>query len=83
MTISLTPEQERLTQELVDSGKFKDSAEVVGEALRLIEERERVAKVSDADYQEKKKRFLARMEKGFDLGTNGVIAWTRDEIHER
>lgn len=34
-------------------------------------------------YEEAKERFLKRMKKGFPLGTNGKIWWTRDELHER
>jgi predicted transcriptional regulator len=29
------------------------------------------------------KRFIEQMRKGYDLGTNGKITWTRDELHER
>jgi hypothetical protein len=28
-------------------------------------------------------RIIARMESAKDLGTGGVIRWTRDELHER
>jgi hypothetical protein len=30
-----------------------------------------------------KRRMIERMRNAKDLGTNGVISWTRDEIHER
>lgn len=29
------------------------------------------------------RRLIARMEKGFNLGTHGVITTTRDELHDR
>jgi hypothetical protein len=39
--------------------------------------------VHDADrYEEARQRNLARLQRGFDLGTNGVMLWTRDELHE-
>jgi len=28
-------------------------------------------------------RFLNRIENARDLGTHGVITWTREELHER
>ena len=30
-----------------------------------------------------KRRMIERMRNATDRGTNGVITWTRDEIHER
>ena len=43
MTVTLTPEQEAMVREKVASGRFGDPAEVVDEALRLLDERERLA----------------------------------------
>ena len=37
----------------------------------------------DDSYEESMRRLLARARKGFDLGTQGRITWTRDEVHER
>ena len=34
-------------------------------------------------YVQARERQLALMKKGFNLGTNGVATWTRDELHER
>jgi hypothetical protein len=40
--------------------------------------------VHDADcYEDARQRNIARLQQGFDLGTNGMISWTRDELHER
>jgi putative addiction module CopG family antidote len=83
MAISLTPEMEQRVERQIDGGRFKDANEVLGESLRLLEEREHKLKISDPEHQEMKRRFLERMENARDLGTNGVITWTRDEIHER
>ena len=81
MVISLTLELERLVNERIESGKYKTTAEVVGEGLRLLEEHEHT--VSEAEYQQAKRRFQERTNNAPDLGTKGVISWTRDEIHER
>ena len=42
MNVSLTPELERFVQEKVRSGRYTSASEVVREALRLLEEHERV-----------------------------------------
>ncbi len=34
-------------------------------------------------YVQARERQLAIMKKGYDLGTNGIATWTRDELHER
>lgn len=40
MTVSLSPELEKLVQAKVESGRYTSESEVVEEALRLLEERE-------------------------------------------
>jgi plasmid stability protein len=37
----------------------------------------------DDEYEKAKQRILARLENPPNLGTNGKIPWTRDEMHER
>jgi predicted transcriptional regulator len=34
-------------------------------------------------YERARLHILADLERGYDLGTNGRITWTRDELHER
>lgn len=34
-------------------------------------------------YAEARQRHLAWLEHGANLGTNGAITWTREELHER
>lgn len=40
MNVSLNPHFERFVEEVVASGRFKSSSEVIREGLRLLEERE-------------------------------------------
>src|SRR5437016_3781015 len=40
MDVSLTPELERLVAERVQSGRYSSPGEVIGEALRLLQERD-------------------------------------------
>ena len=49
---------------------------VMAEAIRALMDQDRRT-------ERAKRRFLGRLRKGLDLGTNGVARWTRDEIHER
>ena len=37
----------------------------------------------ESDYERARREFMAVVDEGFDLGTNGVITWSRDELHER
>jgi uncharacterized protein with ATP-grasp and redox domains len=37
----------------------------------------------DDEYEKAKRRLIERMHKAPNLGTNGKISWTRDELHER
>ena len=42
MNVNLTPRLEAMVRQKVDSGLYNNASEVVREALRLLEERERV-----------------------------------------
>ena len=42
MNVSLTPQLEAMIRQQVDSGRYNNASEVVREALRLLEEHERV-----------------------------------------
>ena len=37
----------------------------------------------DSARRHAQRRIEARLKEGFDLGTDGQISWTRDELHER
>lgn len=37
----------------------------------------------ETGYRQAEASFLEAMREGFDLGTNGEISWSRDELHER
>jgi antitoxin ParD1/3/4 len=42
MNVSLTPQLEAMIRKRVESGRYNNASEVVREALRLLEERERL-----------------------------------------
>jgi len=41
MNVSVTPEMETFVSDAVQSGRYRSASEVIQEALRLLEERER------------------------------------------
>lgn len=43
MSVTLTPRIEALIQEKLNSGNYNDASEVVGEALRLLDERDKLS----------------------------------------
>lgn len=50
---------------------------------RMLTERlEEILRREDA-YERARRRSLARMARGWELGTEGQRTWTRDELHER
>ncbi len=48
MSVEITPELEGLVQSIFQSGNYRDEREGVGEALRLLEKRERLRRDIDA-----------------------------------
>ncbi len=53
MNISLTSELEKLIQEQVKKGKYSSASEMIGEALRLLWERDRIKEKRLAQLKEK------------------------------
>ena len=53
MNVSLTPDQERLVQGWIDNGRYESAADVIGEAVRLLEERERFLNLRKEDVHQK------------------------------
>ena len=52
MDISLTPEQERLINEALRRGHYRNTAEVLDDALQALGEKTREETVCDADRQQ-------------------------------
>lgn len=69
MNVHLTPEFEDLIQQMVEGGRYGDASEVVQEALRLLDARDRLerlrAAIAHADEQ---------------VARGDVEAWTPDFI---
>ena len=58
------------------ASRNQSMTQLMAEAIRMLMDKE-------SERLEANRRILARMENARDLGTGGVITWTRDELHER
>ena len=78
MNISLTSELEKLIQEQVKKGKYSSASEMVGEALRLLWERDRIKEKRLADLKEKIRVGIEAADRGELVDGEEVF----DEIEE-
>ena len=83
MNVSLTPELERFVQEKVHSGRYTSASEVVREALRLLEEHEKVRAAQLAEFREESARRLASLERGEGIDGATARAQLRQRSHAR
>ncbi|WP_035708437.1 type II toxin-antitoxin system ParD family antitoxin [Niveispirillum irakense] len=67
MNVSLTPQLEAYVRAKVETGLYTSSSEVVREALRMMEQRER-------QQQEKLEALRRDIQEGLDSGSAGPIA---------
>jgi antitoxin ParD1/3/4 len=64
MNVSLTPELERLVAEKVQSGRYTSASEVIREALRLLEEQDRIKQSHLVEVRQKIDRGLKQLDEG-------------------
>jgi hypothetical protein len=81
MNIKLTPEQEKIVKEELESGHFRSIEEVIGEALQVLREKElvSVASASNGSQREAVREMLAFVEKN-RVRLEGVSV--KELIHE-
>jgi antitoxin ParD1/3/4 len=82
MNVSLTPELERFVQEKVHSGRYTSASEVVREALRLLEEHERVRTAQLLEFREEIDRRLAILDRGEGVDGTMALAQRRQRASE-
>lgn len=75
MTITLTPEHEKLLAEALRSGAYSDAGAVIGRALEVLSVEDEWLRVNRAALDEKIGRGLAQLERG--EGIPGDEARTR------
>jgi antitoxin ParD1/3/4 len=83
MNVSLTPELERFVQEKVRSGRYTSASEVVREALRLLEEHERVRTAQLLEFREEIDRRLATLDRGEGIDGTTALAQLRQRSQAR
>ena len=64
MNVHLTPELEMLVQNRVKTGRYNSASEVVREALRLFEERDRIRRILIQELRKKINKGWASLERG-------------------
>ncbi|MBD2523358.1 type II toxin-antitoxin system ParD family antitoxin [Nostoc sp. FACHB-133] len=80
MNISLTPELEQLVKDKVSSGKYHSVSEVMGEALRLLEERDRLRDQRLAELKAKIQEGIEASERGEVVDGEEVFAEIEEDI---
>ncbi len=73
MNVNLTPQLEEMVREKVASGRYNNASEVVREALRLLDDHERI----------RYEAFKAAVNKGFESLDRGEGARFTPELREQ
>ena len=79
MNVSLTPELESFVNSKVESGRYTSASEVIREALRLLEEHERIRNERLAEFQAELDRRMGSVAQGRSVDS----AVVREEIRRR
>ena len=74
MNINLTPQLEEMIRQKVDSGMYNSASEVVRDALRLMDEKDRLRAA-------KLDKLREEIQEGLSSGP--ATAWDRDEIKRK
>lgn len=81
MTITLTPEQQKMIEDRLKSGKFRTAVEVISEALQALEQRELTApQVRDKRKQREAVESMIEFIKKNRVRLDGVTV--KELIHE-
>lgn len=81
MNISLKPEQEQFIQEKLRSGKYETIDELIAEAFRLLEERDRYYEKWVEETRQKVAIGIEQADRGQVTDGKVVIARLREKIH--
>ena len=83
MNVSLTPELEEFVSAKVKSKRYASASEVVREALRLLEEHERIRAAQLAEFHAELDRRLAALDRGEHVDPTRVRAELRGRSQRR
>ena len=82
MNVSLTPELEQYVHSKVKSGRYLSASEVVREALRLLEERDRLREIRLATLQKEIAIGIEESERGEVFDGEEVIQELLEELEQ-
>ncbi|MGI2907462.1 type II toxin-antitoxin system ParD family antitoxin [Tolypothrix sp. VBCCA 56010] len=80
MNVSLTLELEQFIKDKVNSGKYNSVSEVIGEALRLLDERDRFQEQRLAELKAKIREGIEELERGEGIDGEEVFAELEEDI---
>lgn len=80
MNISLTPELTKLVREKVASGMYRSASEVIREALRILEEKDRLQKIRIEQLRKEIQIGLTELERGEVLSEEEVFGGLRERL---
>jgi antitoxin ParD1/3/4 len=83
MNVSLTPELDQFVAGKVESGRYTSASEVVREALRLLEERDRALGAEIAAFNRELESRLASLDRGEHSKPKAVRARLEQKSRER
>jgi antitoxin ParD1/3/4 len=83
MNVNLTPELERFVAGKLTSGRYNSASEVVREALRLLEEQDRIRVSQLAQLNAELTRRLASLDRGEAVSSEEVFAKIRMKSKDR
>ncbi|MDY7007702.1 MAG: type II toxin-antitoxin system ParD family antitoxin [Cyanobacteriota bacterium] len=82
MDIILKPEQEKLIQAKVNSGKYTTVDEVIAEALKLLDERDKHYQNWVEDTRKKVAVGLAQLDRGEGIEVQTVINKLKEKVRQ-
>jgi antitoxin ParD1/3/4 len=80
MSITLTPEQEQLIQAQLATGRYSNISEVIADALRLLEQRDRYHRWEE-EVRAKIDIAAAQLDRGEGVDGETAIAQLRAKFH--
>ena len=80
MNVNLTPALERLVQDKVKSGRYHSVTEVLGEALRLLEERDQSCEIRRRELRTKIAEGLESLRRGEGVDGEEVFGRLEAEL---
>ena len=83
MTVTLTPEQEKLVNEQIKSGHYQSAADVVSQGLGMLREQEEFIRSNQAELRDQIAVGLDQIRCGEVVDGKNVIDTLREHMRER